>query len=88
MALVAKNLPANAGDVRVAGLSLGSGRFPGGRHGNSFQQSCLENPMDGGAWWATVHRVTKSQTLLKRLSMHAHICLFMNGLGWSTESKL
>ena len=44
------------------------GISPGGGHGNLFQYSCLENPMDRGAWWARVHRVTKSQTQLKRLS--------------------
>ena len=48
------------------------GRFPGGGNGNPLQYSCLENSMDRGAWWATVHRVTKSQTRLKRLNMHAH----------------
>ena len=42
----------------------GSGRSPGEGNGNPLQYSCLENPMDGGAWWATVHRVTKSQTRL------------------------
>ena len=48
-----KNLSANAGDVRNANLSPGSGRFPGGGHGNPLQCSCLENPMDRGAWQAT-----------------------------------
>ena len=65
VALVVKNLPANAGDMRDAGLSPGSGRFPGGGHGNPLQYSSLENSMDRGAWQATVHRVTKSQTGLK-----------------------
>ena len=60
--LVVKNPPANAGDVREVGLILGSGRSPGGGHGNPLQYSCLENPMDRGAWQATVHRVAKSQT--------------------------
>ena len=60
--LVVKNRPANAGDVREVGLILGSGRSPGGGHGNPLQYSCLENPMDRGAWQATVHRVAKSQT--------------------------
>ena len=50
-----KNPPANAGSVSKPG------RFSGGEHGNSFQYSCLENPMDRGAWRAIVHRVTKSQ---------------------------
>ena len=60
--LVVKNPPANAGDLRVMDLIPGWGRFPGGGHGNPLQYSCLENPMDRGAWWATVHRVSKSQT--------------------------
>ena len=55
-------------DVRDAGLLPGLGRSPEGGHGNPVQYSCLENPMDRGAWWATVHRVAKSQTQLKRLS--------------------
>ena len=63
-----KNLPANTGDVRDAGLIPGSGRSPGGGQGNPLQYSCLENPMDRGAWWTTVHGVAKSQTQLKRLS--------------------
>ena len=66
---VVTNLPANAGD---AGLIPGLGRSPGVGNSNPLQYSCLENPMDRGAWWATVHRVTKSQTWLKRLSTHAH----------------
>ena len=60
VALVVKNLPANAGDIRDTGLVPGLGRSPGGEHGNPLQYSCLENPMDRGAWWATVHRVAKS----------------------------
>ena len=52
------------------------GRSPGGGHGNPLQCSCLENPMDRGAWRATVHWVTESQTQLKQLSTHAqaHMC--------------
>ena len=57
-----KNPPANAGDVTEAGSIPGLGRFPGGRHGNPLQYSCLENPMDRGAWWDIVHTVAKSQT--------------------------
>ena len=60
--LMVKNPPANAGDVRDTGSIPGSGRFPVGGHGNPLQYSCLENPLDRGAWWATVHRVAKSQT--------------------------
>ena len=57
-----KNPPANAGDVKDAGLIPGSGRSPGGEHRNPLQYSCLEKPMDRGAWWATVHRVAESRT--------------------------
>ena len=71
MVLVVKNLPANA-EKRDVGSVPGLGRSPGGGHGNSFQYSYLENPMDRGAWWATVHKVTKSWTWLKQFSMHAH----------------
>ena len=63
--LVVKNPPANAGDLQAMGLIPGSGRPPGGGNGSPLRCSCLENPMDRGAWWAAVHRVTKSQTRLK-----------------------
>ena len=56
-----KNLLANAGDIRDRGLIPRSGRSPGEGHGNPLQYSCLEKPTDGGAWRATVHRVSKSQ---------------------------
>ena len=59
---VVKNLPANAGDTRDSGLIPGLGRSPGGGHDNPLQYSCLGKPMDRGAWWATVHGVTKSWT--------------------------
>ena len=59
-----RNLPANAGDAGDVGSIPGSGRSPGGGHGNSLQYSCPENPMDRGAWQATAHGVTKSQTRL------------------------
>ena len=56
---VVKNLPANAEDTgSIPGLGISSGEG----NGNPFQYSCLENPVDGGAWWATVHGVTKSRT--------------------------
>ena len=71
MVLVVNNLPASAGDVKDSGLIPGSGRFPGGGHDDPPQYSCLENPMDRGAWWAIVHEVTKSWTKLKQLSTHA-----------------
>ena len=60
--LVVKKLPADAGDLRDASLIPGSGRSSGAGHGNLLQDSCLENPMDRGAWWAAVHRVAKSRT--------------------------
>ena len=62
LVLVVKNPPANTENIRDAGLTHGSGRSPGGGHGNPLQYSCLENPMDRGAWRATVHRFPKSQT--------------------------
>ena len=66
--LVVKNPPDNTGYIRDMGLIPWLGRSPGGGHGNPPQYSCLENPMDRGAWRATVHRVAKSHTRLKRLS--------------------
>ena len=68
MWLSSKESACNAGDTRDAGLIPGSGRSPGGRNGNPLQNSCRENPMDKGAWWATVHRVANSQTQLTQLS--------------------
>ena len=62
VALVVKNLPANAGDLRDLGLVPGSGRSPGEGNGNPLQYSCLENSMERGAWWATVPGLVKSQT--------------------------
>ena len=80
VALVVKNPPANARDISDMGSIPGSGRSPGGAHGSPpggahgspLQYSCLENPMDRGAWRATVHRVAKSRTLLKQLSTRVH----------------
>ena len=66
-----KDPPANAGDIRHVGSIPGWERSPGGEHGNPLQYSCLENPMDRRAWWATVHRVAKSRTQLKQFSRHA-----------------
>ena len=62
VALVVKNPPANAGDIRELGSIPGLGRFLGGGHGNPIQYSCLENPTDRGAWWAIVHGIAKRQT--------------------------
>ena len=66
-----KNPSANTGDIRHSSLIPGVGRLHGGGHGNPPQYSCLQNPTDIGAWWATVHRVAKSQTRLEQLSTHA-----------------
>ena len=68
VALVVKTPP--AGGIRDMGWIPRLGTSPGGGHGNPLQYSCLENYMDRGTWWATVHRVTKSQTWLKQLNMH------------------
>ena len=59
---VVKNSPANAGDIRDMGSIPGSRRYPGVGNGNPLQYSCLEDSMNRGAWWATVHGVSKSQT--------------------------
>ena len=66
-----KNPLANAGDKRGVGSVLRLGTFPGGGHGNPLQYSHLENPMDRGDWWATVHWVAKSQTRLNGLNKQA-----------------
>ena len=63
-----KNSSANAGDTGDMGSIPELGRSPGGGHGTPLQYSCLEKPMDRGAWWAIVHRVAKSQA---RLSKHS-----------------
>ena len=60
--LVTKNMPTNAGGTRDVGSIPGSGRSPREGNSNLLQLSCLENLMDRGAWWATVHGITKSQT--------------------------
>ena len=65
VALVVKNPPADVGNIRDASLIPGSGRSPEAGHGNPFQYSCLENPMDRGVWRATVHRIAKIQTQVK-----------------------
>ena len=69
VALVVKNLKVNTEDIRDADSIPALGRFPEGRHGDSLQYSCLENPMDRGAWWATVLGAAKNRTRLKQLSI-------------------
>ena len=71
MVPVVKNPPANAGEARDVASIPQSGRSPGEGDGTPLQYSCLENPMNRGAWQATVNRITKSWTQLKQLSMHA-----------------
>ena len=71
MALVVKNLPASAGDIKHLGSIPRLGRSPGEGNSNPLRYSCLENPMDRGDWQAIVHGVTQSWTQLKRLSTHA-----------------
>ena len=73
VALVVKNLPANAGEVRTTGLIPGLGRSPGGGAWQPFQYTCLENPMERGAWRATVHRVAESWIQPKQLSTHVRV---------------
>jgi len=81
VALVVKNMPAMAGDLRDSAWIHGSGRSPGGRYSNPLQYSCLENPMDRGSCWSMVNRVAKSWTSLNRLSTvqpqtySLHLCL-------------
>ena len=67
--LVIRNVPANAANVKDTSSIPGWGRAPGNGNGNLLQYYCLENPMDRGAWWATVYEA-KSWTGLKRLSTH------------------
>ena len=83
-----KNPPANAGDARDVGSTPGSGRSPGREHGNPLQYSCLENPMNRGAWRATVHGVTHSQTRLKWLSTHISHTVRCTGLRCIVHSVL
>ena len=66
-----KKQPANAGEIRDTGLTPGLGRSPGGGHGNPPPVSFPENPMDRGAWQASVHRVTKSRTQVKHTRTHS-----------------
>ena len=73
--LVVKNLSANAGDVKRWEFNPWVRKVSWGGHGKPFQYSCLENPMDRGAWWAAIYGVAKSRTRLKWLSIHACMCI-------------
>ena len=71
VALVVKNSPTNAGDIRDPGSIPGLGRSTGGGHGNPIQYSYLENPIDRRVWQATIHRISKSWTQLRQFSIHS-----------------
>ena len=75
--LVVKNLPVNTGDARDTGLIPARGRYPGVGNGNPLQYTCLENSMDRGAWWATVHGIAKSQTWLSNWGLNILLCAYM-----------
>ena len=77
------NSPANAGDIRDLGSVPELGKSPGGGNGSSLQYSCLENPMDGAVWQATVHGVTKSRTQLKQLNTDTSL----QGRAWMGRGK-
>ena len=85
-ALVVKNLPAIAGDIRDVGSIPGLGRSPGGGHGNPLLYSCLENPMDRETWQAVVHGVAQSWTWLKQLST-ANIDQVQLNKNWGVGEK-
>ena len=84
MALVVKNPPPNAGDIRDSGSIPRPGRSPGGGHGNSIKHSCLENPMDRGDLQIIVHRVIKIQTWLKKQHCCIYLFLFIFGCAGSS----
>ena len=84
--LSSKEFTCSAGATRDGGSIPGLGRSPGGRHDNPLQYSCVETPWTRGSWWATVHRVAKSWTCLKRLSTHAHQpCWMCLNVTWSLK---
>ena len=85
-ALVVKNPPDSAGDIKDMSSIPGSGRSPGGGHGKPLQYSCLETLMHRGAWWATVYSVTKSWTRLKWLSVHS--CLMVLTWSWLLNNRV
>ena len=87
MALVVKTMPTSEGNIRDSGSIPGLGRASGGRRGNLLQYSFLENSMERGAWMTTVHRVTKSQTQLKRLSTYTCTTHYKMDSWWEVAVK-
>ena len=85
MAVEVKNLPANAGDIKDTGSNPGSGRSPGEGNGNPLQYPFLENPMDRGAWWATVYGITELD--LTETTEHAHILWCLTNISKGTQPK-
>ena len=81
---VGKNPPANTGDARDLGLIPVLGKYPGVGNGNPLQCSCLENPVDRGAWWATVHWVAETGTQLSDWAQHS---TYTGWWGYSSEQK-
>ena len=77
-----KDPPASVGDLKDSGLIPGLGRPPGRGPGDTFQYSCLKNPAQRRAWWATVRGVPESQTQLKQLSTHAKWQEYEQGKMW------
>ena len=86
-ALVVKNPSASAGDLRDMGLIPRSGSFPEGGHGKPVQYPCLENPMDRGAWWATVHGFTQNQTQLSNWGLYVYEPQLNLERPWSQSSR-
>ena len=87
VALMLRNPPANVGGARDVSSTPGSGRSPGAGHNNLLQYSCMENPMDRGAWWATVHRFAKNPTLLMQLRTLTCTGKVCAKLQWSQMQK-
>ena len=87
MALVLKNRAANAGDIRDTGLIPVLGGPPGGGNVSLLYYSCLENPMDRGAWRATVHRVAQSQTQLQQFTTHTYSNISKSGIFWKKRTR-
>ena len=85
MALEVKKLPANAGDIKDTGSNPGSGRSPGEGNGNRLQYPFLENPMDRGAWQATVHGITELDTTEE--TEHVHILWCLTNISKGTQPK-